>query len=65
MCLSVEEDRDWEVDPCVPKTNKVLWTKLAKLYDRCVKVPGCCAKNPYGDMVTITAMAQDQGKRGN
>ena len=32
VCLGVEEDRDWEVDPCVPKTNEESLTKLVKLY---------------------------------
>ena len=39
VCLGVEEYRHWEVDPCVPKTNEELWTKLAKLYAGHVKVP--------------------------
>ena len=63
MCLGVEEDRDWAMDSYVPKMKEELLTKLAKLYAGCVKVPGLCAKVPYRDMVIITSMAQDQGKR--
>ena len=38
MCLGVEEDRDWEVDPCVPKMKEELLTKLLKLYVGHVKI---------------------------
>ena len=51
-----EEDyRDWEVDPCVPKTSDELLAKLAKLYAGCVKIPG--------HSVAITAIVQDQRKK--
>ena len=59
----MSKDRDWEVDPCVPKSKEELLAKLVKLYAGPVKIPGCWAKIPYRDTVTITAMAQDQGKR--
>ena len=63
MCLGVEEDRDWKVDPCVPMMNEELLTKLAKLCAGHVKILGHFTKIPYRETVTITAMAQDQGKR--
>ena len=56
MCLCVEENRNWELDPFVPKTNDELWTKLAKSYAGHIKLPGC-TKMSYRDMVTITVMA--------
>ena len=59
----VKEDRDWEVDPWVPKTNKELLTKLAKLDAGHVKILGRCAEIPYRDTAMITSMVQDQGKR--
>ena len=43
----------------VCESNEQLLTKLAGH----VKIPGCHAKIPYQDTVTITVMAQDQGKR--
>ena len=48
-----EEDTDWEVDPCVPKTNEELLTKLTKFDAGHVKVPGCCTEIPYTDTVII------------
>ena len=55
--------RGQRLGSCVPKMNKELLTKLVKLYTGRVKILGHCAKIPYRDMVTITAMAQNQGKR--
>ena len=62
MCLGEKEDRDWEVDPCVSKMHEELWTKLVKFYAGRVKVPSRCTMIPFRDTVTITALAQDQGK---
>ena len=63
MSLGAEEDRDWKVDPCVPKMNKKLLTKLVKLYAGGVKILSHSANIPYMDTVNMPAMAQDQGKR--
>ena len=42
--------------------NEELLAKLVKLYTGGVKIPGHCIKIPHREIMTITAMAQDQGK---